>query len=183
MLEAIAAALRLDGGATAHLFSLADTTPRRIPDTAARIDPATRRVLEALAPMPACVIDTRLDVLAQNRPSELLFGSTRSLPPGRRNNLWLAYTEPYWRSLLADWDEESAHLIALYRSALAEHLGEPSWQAMIDELHDLSAGSVPAGRNTGWRCPAAGPRSSIIRSPGARFRTTSHGCNRGPGCG
>jgi hypothetical protein len=132
--------------------------------------------------MPVCVIDTRLDVLAQNRPSELIFGSTRSLPPGRRNNLWLAYTEPRWRTLMADWDQESAHLIALYRSALAEHLGEPTWQAMVDELRELSAEF-----RAGWaehRVALPGGRTKIFDHPTAgvlRFRTVSQWLQPRPG--
>jgi transcriptional regulator with XRE-family HTH domain len=174
VLEAIARALRLDGGETEHLFTLAGTTPRTPPDTAARIDPTTRHVLQALDPLPACVIDTRLDILAQNRGSELIFGSTRGLPPSRRNNLWLAYTEPHWRSLLADWDQEAAHLMALYRSAMAEHLGEPSWQAMVDELRDLSAEF-----RAGWaehRVAVPGSRTKLFQHPIAgvlRFRTAT----------
>lgn len=174
VLEAIAGALRLDGGETTHLFTLAGAAPPPAVDDAAQVDPVTRQVLDAVAPLPACLVNTRLDVVTQNRASEQVFGVTQELPPGRRNNLWLVFTEPHWRTMMADWELESAHLIGLYRAALAEHLGEPSWQDLVDELIEIS----PEFR-AGWaehRVAQPGGRTKLFQHPAAgllRFRTAS----------
>src|SRR5690606_14265164 len=167
-------ALRLDPSETAHLFTLAGTTaPATVPPVN-QVDPVTRRVMEQLSPLPVCLSDARQNLIAQNRASEMIMGSVQELPPHRRNNLWLMFTEPTWRRLLVDWERESAYLIAVYRSAMAEHLDDPSWQSLVDELTEVSAEfraawaehqvALPGGRTKTFDHPQAGL---------LRFRTTS----------
>jgi hypothetical protein len=99
--------------------------------------------------------------------------------------LWLLFTQPYWRERLVDWDAHAAHLIALFRAAMADHVQEAAWRDLVAGLrkrspefdamwarHDV-AGAEP--RIKRLRHPVAGPlrmRSASLwlsDRPGARM--------------
>jgi MmyB-like transcription regulator ligand binding domain len=60
------------------------------------------------------------------------------MPLEDRNCLWLAFTHPAWRSSVLDWEEGVARLVAQYRAAMAEHLAEPRWRALVRRLSESS---------------------------------------------
>jgi hypothetical protein len=172
VLTAIADALRLDAHEREHLFALA-----RDPEDQARgedhtgapgpagigLDPLVR----GFDPAPAYAISARFDVLAHNRPARLLFGDLGPGPGGPVNMLHLGFTDPRWRTLIADWEQEAARHVAMYRAAMTAHLGDPAWTALPARLARLSpdfarfwAGSDVAGperRLKRFRHPTAGP--------------------------
>ncbi|HEX9375580.1 MAG TPA: helix-turn-helix transcriptional regulator [Actinomycetota bacterium] len=137
VLESVARALRLDPSERSHLFTLAG-----VPDLAASgpveiCEPAVRQLVEALDPYPASVVGPRYDILAWNRAEAALKGDYSTLPEGRRNVMWLVFTQPAWRDLLVD-QEDLAYLVARFRGAMAEHLGEPAWAELVEELCSTS---------------------------------------------
>jgi transcriptional regulator with XRE-family HTH domain len=139
VLEAISRALQLDLNEHAHLLTLAGHVARQKGyRRQAPLDPAVRKVFDALSPMPACVISPCHTVVVSNETSRKLMGDITALPPERRNTMWLLFTEPHWRKLLLDWEREAAHSIALFRGAMAEHAGEPQWEEIVDELLETS---------------------------------------------
>lgn len=139
VLEAISRALQLDPNEEGHLLNLAGLVTRsRGTRRQAPLDPAVRRVLDALAPMPACVISPCSTLVASTETSHKLMGDITLLPPERRNTLWLFFTEPYWQKLIVDWEREASLSIALFRGAMAEHAGEPQWEEIVDELSEVS---------------------------------------------
>jgi transcriptional regulator with XRE-family HTH domain len=140
VLGAIASALRLDPSERAHLLTLAgvaltDRTAARRP---AAVDHQTQRVLDALEPNPALVVASCHTYVAWNTAALRLIGDVGLLPPERRNSMWLMFTEPAWRKLVLDWEQEAPHLVATFRGAMAEHIGEPLWQDLVDELSAVS---------------------------------------------
>ena len=76
-------------------------------------------------------------------------------------------TDPHWRILIADWDQEAARHVAMYRAAMTIHLDDPAWTALPARLARLSpdfarfwASSDVAGperRIKRFRHPSAGP--------------------------
>ncbi len=139
VLEAISRALQLDLNEHAHLLTLAGHVVRPTGfRRQAPLDPSVRRVFDAIAPMPACVVSPCHTVIISNETSRKLMGDIDVLPPERRNTMWLLFTEPHWRKLMLDWEREASHSIALYRGAMAEHVGEPQWQEIVDELSETS---------------------------------------------
>jgi transcriptional regulator with XRE-family HTH domain len=173
VLTAIADALRLDAHEREHLFALA-----RDPDDQARgpedhlrapasAGPALDTLVRGFEPAPAYAISARFDVLAHNRPAGLLFGDIGPGPGGPANMLHLGFTDPHWRTLIADWDQEAARHVAMYRAAMTIHLDDPAWTALPARLARLSpdfarfwASSDVAGperRLKRFRHPSAGP--------------------------
>jgi transcriptional regulator with XRE-family HTH domain len=172
VLTAIADALRLDAHEREHLFALA-----RDPDDQARgpdhtsalasAGPALDMLVRGFEPAPAYAISARFDVLAHNRPARLLFGDLGPGPGGPANMLHLGFTSPHWHTLIADWEQEAARHVAMYRAAMTIHLDDPAWTALPARLAQLSpdfarfwASSDVAGperRLKRFRHPSAGP--------------------------
>jgi transcriptional regulator with XRE-family HTH domain len=173
VLTAIADALRLDAHEREHLFALArdpeDLDPGREDHTAAAASagPGLDALVQGFEPAPAYAISARFDVLACNRPARLLFGDLGPGPGGPANMLHLGFTDPRWRTLIADWDQEAARHVAMYRAAMTLHLDDPAWTALPARLARLSpdfarfwASSDVAGperRLKRFRHPSAGP--------------------------
>jgi transcriptional regulator with XRE-family HTH domain len=81
VLNALAAALRLDETERAHLFALAKPTPAKHQVTPAqRVRPGLRQVLDALTGIPAIVLGHRLDILETNTLARALFTGLEGLP-------------------------------------------------------------------------------------------------------
>ena len=172
VLTAIADALRLDAHEREHLFALA-----RDPEAQARGEdhagapasagPGLDALVHGFEPAPAYAISARFDVLACNRSAGLLFGNLGPGPSGPANMLHLGFTDPRWRTLIADWEQEAARHVAMYRAAMTIHLDDPAWTALPARLARLSpdfarfwASSDVAGperRLKRFRHPSAGP--------------------------
>jgi len=180
VLTAIADALRLDAREREHLFALA-----RDPDDQARgredpagapgaAGPGLDPLVQGFEPAPAYAISARFDVLACNRSAGQLFGGLGPGPGGPANMLHLGFTDPRWRTLIADWEQEAARHVAMYRAAMTVHLDEPAWTALPARLAQLS----PDFARFWARSDVAGPERRLkrFRHPGAgplTFHSTS----------
>ena len=132
--------MRLDPSERAHLLTLAGIalTDRAAARRPPPIDQVTQRVLDSLDPNPACVVASCHTYVAWNTAALRLIGDLTLLPPERRNSMWLMFVEPAWRKLVLDWEREAPLLVATFRGAMAEHVGEPQWQELIDDLSEVS---------------------------------------------
>ena len=82
--------------------------------------------------------------------------------------LHLGFTVPHWRTLIADWDQEAARHVAMYRAAMTIHLDDPAWTALPARLAQLSpdfarfwaSSALSDGRGSGCVSPP------VYRSPG-----------------
>ena len=173
VLTAIADALRLDAHEREHLFALArdpeDQAGGRDGHTGALAPagPGLDKLVQGFEPAPAYAISARFDVLAHNRAARLLFGNLDPGPSGPANLMHLGFTDPRWRTLVADWEQEAARHVAMYRAAMSIHLDDPAWTALHTRLAQLSpdfarfwASSDVAGperRLKRFRHPSAGP--------------------------
>jgi transcriptional regulator with XRE-family HTH domain len=138
VLDALARALLLDRGERAHLFALAGA-PDPLPDAECPVlADSARLLLRQMAPFPASLQNARYDVLAANRPYARVFGDIEELPPEDRNCLWLLLTDAEWRAPFLDRDEMLRDLVAKFRGAMAEHVADPVWKAMLRRLEEAS---------------------------------------------
>ncbi|WP_372498918.1 helix-turn-helix transcriptional regulator [Streptomyces hygroscopicus] len=138
VLDAIARALLLDRSERAHLFALAGTVDPSPASECTGVSEGLRRMLEQLEPFPACVQNSRFDLLAYNRTYRHLMCDLEQVPPEDRNCMWLAFTHDEWRSSLVDRDETIRLMAAKFRAVMAEHVAEPAWKAMVKRLEDAS---------------------------------------------
>ncbi|MGW3335017.1 MmyB family transcriptional regulator [Streptomyces rubiginosohelvolus] len=138
VLDALARALLLDPSERAHLFALA-AAPDPAPGTECpTVTPALRTMLKQLDPIPACVQNSRYDVLAYNRTYARLLCDLDAVAPEDRNCLLLAFTHDGWRASIVDLPEVTRMMAAKFRASMAGHLTEPAWKALLHRLETRS---------------------------------------------
>lgn len=184
VLDALARTLMLDRSERSHLFQLAGAVDPTPATTCPSVTPAMRAVLEQLEPYPACLQNSRYDILAYNRTYGLLLCDLEAVPPEDRNCMVLSYTHDEWRSSIVHLEETQRLMAARFRAAMAGHLAEPAWKMLLKRLraespdfceawdrHEVVAhrskrkeflnrhvGRVVVDHTDLWLSPEAGPR-------------------------
>jgi hypothetical protein len=139
VLDALARTLFLDPSERAHLFQLAGQTDPTPTTTCPSITAGVRAVLEHLEPVPACVQNSRYDILAYNRTYGLLLCDLDAVPAEDRNCLVLSYTHEEWRSSIVHLRDTQRLMAARFRATMAAHLAEPAWKMLLKRLRAESA--------------------------------------------
>ncbi len=139
VLDALARALLLDPSERSHLFQLAGAVDPAPATVCPSITPALRLVLDQLGPVPACVQNSRYDILAHNRTYGLLLCDLDAVPPQDRNAMLLSYTHEEWRSSIVHLAEVQRLMAARFRAGMAGHLTEPAWKTLLKRLRCESA--------------------------------------------
>jgi transcriptional regulator with XRE-family HTH domain len=155
VLDAIARALLLDSSERTHLFALAGTADPAPGTPCPTVTPALRQMLEQLEPIPACIQNSRYDILAYNRTYGRLFCDLDALPPEDRNCMLLTFTHPQWRAALVMPDETARLMAAKFRASMADHLADPAWKMLLKRLQRES----PDFRQAWERHEVRGPAS------------------------
>ncbi|MCX3286434.1 helix-turn-helix domain-containing protein [Streptomyces sp. NEAU-H22] len=135
VLDALARALLLDPSERAHLFRLAGAADPTPATTCPSVTPAMRALLEQVEPFPACLQNSRYDILAHNRTYGLLLCDLDTVPPEDRNCMLLSYTHAAWQSSIVHLEETQRLMAARFRATMAGHLTEPAWKMLLDRLH------------------------------------------------
>ncbi|GGY62975.1 DNA-binding protein [Streptomyces olivaceoviridis] len=139
VLDALARALRLDASERAHLFQLAGATDPTPAANCPSVTPALREMLTGLEPIPACIQNSRYDILAYNRTYGLLLGDLDAVPPEDRNCMLLVHTNEQWQAAVVHLEKTQRLMAARLRAALAGHLGEPAWKMLLKRLEESPA--------------------------------------------
>ncbi|WP_220451249.1 helix-turn-helix domain-containing protein [Nocardioides dongkuii] len=135
LLEALAAALRLDDDGRQHLFRLAGLAPRAQPGpTIERVDPRLRQLMDAWKTHPALVVTRAYDVLVANELGDALFGWSDAEGKRRDNLMALVFLEPRGRSLYRDWDRVAIDSVAAFRLGHGADPHHPRTQELLAEL-------------------------------------------------
>ncbi|HJZ62406.1 MAG TPA: helix-turn-helix transcriptional regulator [Miltoncostaeaceae bacterium] len=138
VLEAVSRTLQLDAHEHAHLFTLAGMATTTIADQCLGLCPTVPALLKQLEPFPGYVVNDRMDLLAYNRVFATFYDDLDAIPQEDRNLLWLLFTHPACRRLAVDWEEATARVAAEFRAAMAQHLDDPAWKALVARLHQVS---------------------------------------------
>ncbi|MES9505138.1 helix-turn-helix domain-containing protein [Streptomyces sp. NPDC000609] len=138
VLDALARALLLDRSERGHLFSLAGAIDPAPGTDCPSVTLGLREMLRQLDPIPACIQNSRYDILAYNRTYGRLLCDLDAVAPEDRNCMILAYTNAQWRSSIVDLPEVNRLMAAKFRRAMAEHLAEPAWKALLRRLEESS---------------------------------------------
>ncbi|WP_084718726.1 helix-turn-helix transcriptional regulator [Streptacidiphilus carbonis] len=134
VLDAISRALLLDPNERQHLFILAGTPdPTPVP-TCPTVTPSVTAMMKQLEPFPCVAVNNRYDVLAYNSTYRLLITDLDEIAPQDRNLMLLAFTHPDWKRGLVDYQQATAMMVAKFRSAMADHVAEPAWKALLKRL-------------------------------------------------
>nr|WSW69338.1 helix-turn-helix transcriptional regulator [Streptomyces sp. NBC_00995] len=162
VLDALARALLLDRSERTHLFSLAGAVDPAPGTECPSITPALRALLRQLEPIPACVQNSRYDILAHNRTYGRMLCDMDAVPVADRNVMLLAFMNEEWRTSVMDVAAVTRLMTAKFRASMAGHLAEPSWKALLKRLEAQS----PEFREVWARHEVLGPgaRSKIFRN-------------------
>ncbi|MET8129577.1 helix-turn-helix domain-containing protein [Streptomyces sp. NPDC005231] len=162
VLDALARALLLDRSERTHLFSLAGAVDPAPGTECPSVTPALRELLWQLDPIPACVQNSRYDILAYNRTYGRLLCDLDAVAPENRNCMLLSYTDENWRASVVDLPEMNRVMAAKFRASMAEHLAEPAWKALLKRLETVS----PEFREIWARHEVVGPggRTKLFRN-------------------
>ncbi|MDQ0990814.1 helix-turn-helix transcriptional regulator [Streptomyces sp. V3I7] len=155
VLDALARTLMLDPSERVHLFQLAAATDPTPAASCPSLTPALREMLDRLEPVPACVQNSRYDILVYNRTYARLFGDLDAIPPEDRNCVFLVHTHPDWQAAIVHLDEVMRVMAARLRASMAGHLGEPAWKMLLKRLKSAS----PEFRENWDRYEVVGMRS------------------------
>jgi transcriptional regulator with XRE-family HTH domain len=140
VLDAIAAALRLDDTERRHLHDLSTGTRRRSRRAAPeRVTAAVHQLMAALGEVPALVLGRRGDVLAWNRAGHALFAGHLDVTGPQRaqtrpNMARLVFLDPHIRELYADWPAKARAVVGTLRMASGRHPDDPGLAALVGEL-------------------------------------------------
>ena len=116
------------------------------------------------------MLGRRWDYLAWNRASCAVFGDLGSVPRAARNHLWLMFMDPQRRELLTDWDRSHELMVAKFRADSAQHIGDPSFDELIESLRQASPEFCKA-----WK------RHEVARS-GVGRKVLEHPCRSARSC-
>jgi hypothetical protein len=134
VIEAIARTLRLDRLERNHLYTLAGMSLGPSKGDCAALPGSVQKMLDQVSPYPALVINARYDILAFNDAYNKVILDMEPIPIEERNMLWLTFVSREWRCSFADYESIKLHMVAGYRAALADHLGEPIWRDFTERL-------------------------------------------------
>ncbi|BDI28084.1 transcriptional regulator [Capsulimonas corticalis] len=139
-LDSLACALRLGPDERTHLFTLAHPETLRVivPPRDETVTPSLQRMLDNLKDSPAYLAGRRWDILAWNRAAALTFTDYSQIPIEHRNNLWLVFAYPPFRTLLAEWEKHARAVLSQFRVDSGRYAGDPQFAALIAELSEIS---------------------------------------------
>lgn len=181
VLAAISRTLRLDPHEHVHLFVLAGAPEPPTDIMCDAITPSMRMMMTKLDPYPVVVRNARCDLLEYNRGYMWLMGDVDAIPLADRNVLVQCLLNPAWRTRTLGWETHVPRIVAGFRSAMAEHVAEPSWQALVNRLeaespffkelwhqHDVTAEPV---RTKCYQHPTAGRLTFTVEHLHAGLRS------------
>ena len=175
ILESLSRTLRLSPEERDYLFSLAQSRPAPLqPSQAQEVPETVKRTLDALN-VPAEVINPRWDVVYWNPMVKRCFRDYDALPPERRNLMRILMTSPEYQEDPVEYGAMARRIIAKLRVDYSQAAGDPSFDALIEELNEVS----PMFREL-WRSPEIRSRSEgvhLLKHPqlgGITFEHTSY---------
>jgi transcriptional regulator with XRE-family HTH domain len=139
VLDALARVLRLEPVEREHLLSLAGVGVSRIVTADRSLLPASLlRLLDALAPAPAYVLDPRWDFLGWNDAFARLYPAITSRAPDERNLLWVMFAEPSARRLIVDWENEARRVLSQFRAETVALADDAAVRDLVARLAGVS---------------------------------------------
>lgn len=139
VLDAVAAALRLDAHEHSYLYRLAGLEPRSTGAPATEpglpITPEWHRILDAWLPRPAYIIDRHWGFAAVNSTAREVFGLTDA----DDNCLVAFFTSSCYRAAFTHWAEVAPEIVARFRADAARHPEDKAFHRLAEELAVASA--------------------------------------------
>ncbi len=138
VVDALARTLRMSPAEHEYVLRLAGHGGAAAADPAAGMPAHVQRLLDALGPSPAYAITADWSIVGWNRAYERLYPGVAAVPAGERNLLWLVFTDPAVRRLLADWAGDSRRFLTQFRAEVGPRLADPAVVGLVARLEAAS---------------------------------------------
>lgn len=138
VVDALARALRLGSDQRRHIRTLAGL-PTVAGET--RVDAVLsrlQRLVDAASPSIASIYDVHFDYVAWNIPYKLLRNDPARLPEGRRNLVWMMFTDTQNRARMVRWEPAARAVLGQFRAAAGQRPGDPRFTAIASGLAEAS---------------------------------------------
>ncbi len=149
VLEAVSTALQLDEAEHGHLLDLVRTAnaarPQRRTSPAHLVRPSVRRIVDAMAQIPAFVQNGRLDILYANALATALYSEHFGDPVRPPNPARFLFLDPRAHAFYADWERTAHDIVA----ALRGEAGRNPYDRALSDLVGLLSTRSEAFR-VGW---------------------------------
>lgn len=138
VVDGVARALHLDGAERAHLRDLLRSADTVSVADAEAVRPSVRRIVDAMAGMPAMVRNRRLDILHANPLGYALYSEMYRDPTRPANPARFLFLGRPSGIFSEDWGKAASDMVALLR---AEYGRNPTDRALSELIDELSTGS------------------------------------------
>ncbi|MER5341093.1 helix-turn-helix transcriptional regulator [Streptomyces mirabilis] len=147
VVDALAAALRLDGTEREHLRDLAARAARAVPELptapggsgrpGGSVDPGVELLLESMRPNPAHVVSRTMDMIAANPGGLRLMAGLEDWPEKQRNIVRYVFLHPAARALFDDWENQIRGCVARLRTLAGTDPDAPDLVDLVDLVDEL----------------------------------------------
>ncbi|WP_344638503.1 helix-turn-helix transcriptional regulator [Kitasatospora cystarginea] len=134
VLDSVSRVLKLGETERRHLYVLAGLNPPLPTLRAAPVTDGLRRLIDAWMPFPAHILDPYWNVITFNEAAGLVFGYADH----HVNCLVNCFTNPIYSERDTTWRVNAEHVVAQFRVAASGRPGDPLFQAIVDELAEVS---------------------------------------------
>lgn len=158
VLESLTRTLQLQQDERVHLYMLANRNVPLETSTEAspslQSDPELDLIVNQFGQMPVYAIDGQWNLMTWNKAAEELFGGFRHSckKSGKKNFIWLLFTDPELRGRFVDWETSAAKLIASFRTAYARRMENPCVSSIVEDLGNASAEFTEMWKRHDVRC-------------------------------
>lgn len=140
VVDAVAAALRLNEFERTHLHNLSRSTrDKTSPRKPEEIRPSLQRLLQSISDTPAYVLGRRSEILGWNQLYAALLIDFGQLPVEDRNQARLVFLDDTVRSRYVDWETKARYTAAYLRLEAGGNLKDPEFDLLINDLWEHSA--------------------------------------------
>ena len=138
VIDALARALLLNPDQHRHLRELAGL-PAPEPEWPGQdILPRLQSLVDALAPSPASIYESHFDYLVWNEPYAKVRHDPGTLPAGRRNMIWMMFTDAENRARMTGWEPAARAVLSQFRIAVGRHTDDPRFAELVTALTGAS---------------------------------------------
>lgn len=134
VLSALSNALQLNRNERDYLFNLAE---QRLPNETQDNIIVSQRMqtfLDSQNPYPAYITDNQWNIVGWNKAATLVFGNYSLMTPLQRNSIWRAFTDPYMKELLDNWEGHAKLRVSQLRMV---HSQSPANQERLELINKL----------------------------------------------
>ncbi len=138
VVDALARALRLGPDQRRHIRGLAGLSTAAGETHIGDVLPWLQRLVDAAAPNIASIYDMHFDYVVWNTPYQRLRHDPALLPAGRRNLLWMMFSDAENRARMVRWEPAARAVLSQFRAAAGQRPGDPRFATIVAELTEVS---------------------------------------------